>query len=416
VSKKSEAELAEARDENTSHARLQEIWNTSRSVRVRKAVASNPNADPSVLRSAARLYLDEVVKNPGFEMLHLFDTGDEWIRDVSLAYQDPGAFLMSRSSYFWSRGSVEAQLKACLLSDKLSSWVLNRVIDSISSSGLKRTIKNAEVKKRIRLLLMKELNGSGSWPFDLGCIIRLYTENVLNDEELRLAMANYGVGSCSYRKGSYVRFMSTLYKKYREAEEGAEKALFVELISRITLISRSYTLGWSDDVFYKDALLEWSGELYSRVFKIIANNRKNRFIISDNITWVGKIVTAYIKAKFLASERTDQVYSKEKLEEIHRFIKDYDLTNEQFNRFGFLVHGKEGPEELSKCHIEAKEFFIRAGCLGTWVSTSSKDPKYLIAEEVNNYLYERDGIGDTLLFNKCSVRKIVTLNDSTHIC
>ena len=416
MSSKSAAELTEAQSEETSPDRLSEIWNTSRSVKVRKAVASNPNADPLVLRQAARLYLDEVVENPGFEMLQLFDTGDQWVKDIASAYHDPTEFLSTRGAYYWSRGGTECYLKACLLSKKLDGWTLNRVVDNIPATGLRRAIKNPSVRERIRSIFVKELKeGSCSWPLDLGCVIRLYLENVINNDELKLALTNYGVGSCSARKTTYSGFVARLQQQYQDAKTQEEKNLFIELVGRTTIISRSYTLNWIHRGLDRESLLAWSGELYSKIFKMIADNCRHRSLIQDNIAWVGRIVTAYVKAKLLTGEEGERVYSKSDLENVYEFAREYNLVNEPFSQFGLTLHGNGGHEELVKCNIETKEFFLRAGCVGSWASTSGKDPRYLIAEEVNNHIYERDGIGSTLLFNKCSVRKIVTLDDSTHI-
>ena len=65
--------LSEAQNPNTSPERLREIWDTTKSTRVRKAVASSPNADTKTMSMAARLYIKEVIANPSFEVMNLFD-------------------------------------------------------------------------------------------------------------------------------------------------------------------------------------------------------------------------------------------------------------------------------------------------------------------------------------------------------
>jgi hypothetical protein len=416
VSKKSELELLEAQSEETSQERLGKIWETSRSVKVRKAVASNPNASPDVLKAAARLYLDEVVTNPGFEMLHLFDAGDVWIKDVADAYNDPDVFLMTNSMYYWvnSRNS-DSYLKACLLSKKLSSIALDRVLGNIAKASLRRTIKNPYVKQRIRELFISEVRGVTTWPFELGSVILLYMEGVIDREELRFALMNYGVGSSSAKKQLFTGFVSKLQQEYRDATSPSEQSLVVELLGRLIVISRSHTLNWMHSGFDRESLLNWTGDLYSRVFKLIVDNEFKRSIISSNIQWLGNIVATYVRAKFLTAEHGGYAYSKERLEGLYNFVAEHNLSSERFHSFGLMLHGKEGSEELAKCSMETKEFFIRAGCLGNWVSTSGKDPKYLLAEEVNNSIFDRSGISGDLLYNKCSVRKIVAFDDSTHI-
>ena len=415
MNKKCAAELLEAQNEETSHERLAELWSTSRSVKVRKAVASNPNASPSVLKEAARLYLEEVVQNPGFEMLHLFDAGDSWIREIAAAYNDPDAFIMSHGLYYWSRGNVDSYLKACLLSKKLSAISLNRVVESIPKASLRRTIKNPEVREHVRYIVISQLKSLTTWHFDLGSIMVLYMENIISKEELKLCLTNYSQGSSSAKKSSYTAFITQLQTEYLTAKTVEDKNEVAELLGRVIIISRSHALNWLYSPFESSALLEWSGELYSKIFKLIANGKIRRGLITENVRWVGGVVVSYLKVKFLAGREETARYSRNDLEQMFEFIKKYNLTGERFGEFGLLLHWKDVVDELANCSLEVKEFFARAGCLGSWVSTCNSDSKYAIVEEVNNAIYERDGITSNLLFNKCSVRKIVALDDTTHI-
>ncbi len=415
MSKKIPLDLLEAQSEETSSEKLAELWCRSRSIKVRKAVASNPNASPMVLKAAARLYLEEVVKNPGFEMLSLFDTGDNWIQDIAKAYDDPYSFILGKGIYYWNRANADSLLRACLLSKNLSAMPLNRILEYMPRSSLRRTIKNPEVRDRVRYLLVSELKRLNIWPFDLGSVIILYMEKVISREELKACLMNYSIGSTSVRKRLYTSFVNQLQMEYRNATTPEDKELMLELISRVVIVSRSHTLSWMYGAFNNDDLLTWSGELYSRVLEVISSSKVRRILISDNVRWVGSVVSSYLRLKFFTAKNGGHSYSKEGLEAAFAFIKQRNLTKETFSEYGLVLPSKEASQQLAGCSLEVKEFFIRTGCLGSWVSVHGNDPKYAIAEEVNNALYEKDGIEADLLFNSCSIRKIVTFDEATHI-
>ena len=116
MAKISNKELLEiAQNESTTPEQLSKIWITSKSIKVRKAVASNPNADALTLRAAARLYLEEVLDNPAFEMLKLFDD-NEWIQKLGEIYENPERWANGIGYYSRSTGQLEPFARAALLS------------------------------------------------------------------------------------------------------------------------------------------------------------------------------------------------------------------------------------------------------------------------------------------------------------
>ena len=134
---KSSEQLTLAQNEKTPETILIKLWDTSKSVRVRKAIAKNPNAGPKVLRSAARLYLEEVLENPGFFMLELFDE-DAWIKNLSEAYSNPEEFIDG----CWHRSVISKhQLGwACLLSPQLTSRAVNVIAQYVPSATCVQTL------------------------------------------------------------------------------------------------------------------------------------------------------------------------------------------------------------------------------------------------------------------------------------
>jgi hypothetical protein len=141
-----------ATDEGTPEAKLQEIWKTSKSGRVRKAVASNPNAGPGVLRKASRLYLEEVLSNPGFAVLELFDD-DPWISKLSMAYSSPWNFLLQygQEAYYAKASSSgwDHFGWAALLSPELDPPAMEKVLSFITVGTLRRALKNAGLAQKL---------------------------------------------------------------------------------------------------------------------------------------------------------------------------------------------------------------------------------------------------------------------------
>jgi hypothetical protein len=404
-------QLLLALDEGTSEKVLYELWNVSRSVKVRKAIAGNPNASPDVLRSAARLYLEEVLANPGFSMLELFDD-DPWISKVSLAYNEPRDFLMKYGSkmYYGRAGSFDHAGWAALLSPKLTALILEKVVGFMTSAALKRALKNPQVMRKMETLYQEALESRDTWPFSMEILLILKKEGVITREQLFQGLSNYGMGSVSSRKAVYVRYISSLHSDYSESNDLAEREFIARLLAKSYIVSRSHTMNWVCSSMTNSQIPEWGGELYSRVLMHMSNKSKS-YLISDNVRMVGTVVVQYLKNKFLSGP-----YKSKNFEDIYNFVKSNSIENFKFSRFGLMVSSKDSLDELSKCPVEVKTFFCKTGSLGSWAGATGNDPKYQIINEVNEAIYAGEGVRDcNLLFNQCSMRKVISLDDSTHI-
>lgn len=387
------------------------IWNHSRSVNVRKAIARNSNAGPRILRQAARLYLEEVLSNPGFAMLELFDD-DEWIRRVSTAYSDPDKYILEYNRLFYTSRAFNNDhfCWAILLSPKLKSWSLDRTVSAMSVGSFRRAVKNKEVRQKINAVYNEErLVATSSWPFSLTTLLTLYKEEVIDSEELYDGLSNYGAGSASASKSVFGKYIKSLHAEFAESEDANRKSSVVKLLAKTYIISRAHVFHWI--YLDRESLEQWGGELYTDVLsQMMKRPESNKIIISDNIHSIGSYVSSYIKSKFFKSNSV----SAETITEAYKYIMSHGLQDLEFSDLGIKFTLRDDIQELSKCAIEVKDFFCRSGCLGSWVSISLSDPKYSIIEEVNEHALRSSGI-EGLLFNKCSIRKVISFNDSTYV-
>ena len=62
-----------------------------------------------------------------------------------------------------------------------------------------------------------------------------------------------------------------------------------------------------------------------------------------------------------------------------------------------------------------KAFLVKCESLGSWVPVSDSDGMYKIFNDVNNDIYAKGGVSQNLLFRECSLRKIISISDSTYV-
>ena len=413
ASGKVKEQLQVALDESTSEQELRKIWRLSRSVNVRKAVASNPNAGPTVLREAARLYLEEVLENPGFSMLELFHD-DQWISRVSMAYNDPWNFLIKEcsSAYYIRSNSFDHFGWAALLSPQLNASALDRVTTFMSTAGFRRAIKSQKTMEKVKSLYVAAEESTRAWPFSLETMLLFYKEQVINPEQLLEGLSNFGPGSVSTRKSVFTKFIKDLHSEYIVAKSQGDIDMVAKTLAKCLLIARPHVMHWLWNCFSFKDLESWAGELYSRAMRyMISYSGSRTALIQDNIRAVGSVVTQHIKDVII----TDSP-STESITKAYQFISSHQLKDQKFSRYGLIINKGDGLCALKECDMEVKEFFCKAGCVGNWASTTGSDVKYKIINEVNEHIYAREGVGHgNLLFDKCSVRKVVSLDEGTFV-
>lgn len=411
-SKDVKEDLRLALDESTSEKTLHKIWGTSRSVKVRKAVASNPNAGPKLLREAARLYLEEVLSNPGFAMLELFND-DPWLMRVSAAYNDPWDFLIvQRNSIGYSRTLPNDHFGwAVLLSPKLDVECLDRCLQFMSKGAFRRAVKNPRILEKVRDLYHQALKSTKTWPFSLESVITLNNEKVIGLEDVFLGLSNYGQGSVSSPKSVFIKYLKSLHEVY--IADVSRKDFIPRLLGKLLIVSRSHTMQWIWNSFTNNEILSYAGELYAAAMQHMVNAVGSKIaLVHDNLRAVGSIVTQFLKAKFISKDSiTAQSFT-----DAYNFVKAYGLEAQKFSRFGLMLSDRTYLAELDECDIAVKEFFCRAGCLGNWASATGSDVKYKILNEVNDHIHTKNGVDpQLLLFDKCSIRKVVSISEDTYI-
>lgn len=406
-------DLVLALDEGTPENELFALWRTSKSVKVRKAVASNPNAGPRLLREAARLYLEEVLSNPGFSMLELFDD-DPWLMKVSAAYNNPWDFLLAnRGTLGFSRTQSHDYFGwAILLSPNLDSASLDKCVQYISLGAFRRAIKTPSTLGKVQEIYRSELNYGATWPFSLETLIILSNENVITQEEVFAGLSNYGLGSTSASKSTFTKYIKKLHCAY--ATDSFQRDFIPRLLGKLLLVSRSHTMHWMWNSFTTQEVLSWAGDLYAATLRHMTKVVGSKIsLVVDNLRAVGTIVTQLLNSKFI---KKNGPTTSQDLTNVYKFVKAYGLEDQKFSRFGLVLTNDKTMDELDKCEIEVKEFFCRAGCLGNWASASDSNTKYKILNDVNNYIYAKNSIDvERLLYTKCSTRKVISLDDDTYI-
>jgi hypothetical protein len=392
-------QLSIAQNEGSSQEELLFLWKNSKSIVVRKALASNSNASPEVLRQASRLYLEEVLSNSGFSMLQLFDD-DPWIKNLSLAYSSPDDFLLLRNNNYAIRRktfSNDTYWWAMLLSPNLkSSWCLEKILLSISGTTLKRAIKKLQVRTKIFDIAI-----SGN-ELSLCSVLVLYREDLITDEVFYQSLCKFGISSTSTSKFLFKRTLDLLHKKYFNTEDVLLKELIARNIAALLLVVRLHAYSWivsnnSDEI----------GELYTKVLKyMLPHHKTKKSLTRDGVRKIGTIVTTYIRRRFLKTPTTEAITNA------YNYIKANELTPFKFSEFGLIFTSENAINGMLSCSDEVKDFFARGGCLGNWVAVS-ETPKFYILNGVNELAYLTGGL-DNLLFKECTIRKIIAF-DNTYV-
>ena len=195
---------AKACDPSATPVELRTLWDSTKSVRVRKAVASNPNCDSSTMRIAARLYIKEVIANPSFELLNLFNE-DKTVKVLYEAYTDPQA--MSRAYNLMSMKSADRinVARALLVSPKLNSArILQEVCAVLNSVEFKREIKDQNVNSNVTKIAKKHV-----CEFRLPTLMFLFHNGIIDINDVIKSLESTDSQVCVSTKGSYMGFLGT---------------------------------------------------------------------------------------------------------------------------------------------------------------------------------------------------------------
>lgn len=199
-------------DPCATQEQLKEAWDATKSTRVRKAVASNPNCDSATMCMAARLYLREVIANPSFELLNLFDE-DKFVKRIYDAYSDPQLFYGQRDllSIRNTGGDRVNTARALLVSPQLrSAKILQDICATLTGAEFSRELKDADVFDNVREVARGNLGY-----FGLSCLMFLSHHGVIDTPEFGKALSLSSSPSQHYTpKGQYTGFVEKHMSDY----------------------------------------------------------------------------------------------------------------------------------------------------------------------------------------------------------
>lgn len=399
MAKISNKELLEiAQNESTTPEQLSKIWDTSRSVKVRKAIASNPNANAFTLRAAARLYLEEVLENPAFEMLKLFDE-DSWIKKIGEIHENPETWVNGVGYYSRSTGQLEPFARAALLSPQLNPYSMVSILEFLSVSSLTRAFKNSKTRENSRKMIF-EFAGD----FTMEALFKAYNSGLYNEEELYQCLRRMAsIGSMSCRKSTYTRTIKTLLKEYEEKPEEVSPTLSIVLLA-----SRASCVDWVKYHFTTKHLnaIATTIKAAKKLFKK-SHGKPPSSSSKTNIRVISSIVTG------LLWEPLDFEGRKKNLGNFYKAICKLGLENHEWGdskkTWGAVVLTNELCESLKNEDIRVKVFYVKNKCLGNWFHVQKSSTKFEIVEEVNQWLYERGGI-ENVLYKQIDLKKIISIS------
>jgi len=399
MAKVSNKELLEiAQNEATPPEQLNKIWNSSKSVKVRKAVASNPNANALTLRAAARLYLEEVLENPAFEMLKLFDE-DSWIKKIGEIHDNPEMWANGIGYYSRSTGQLEPFARAALLSPQLNQYSMVSIVEFLPVSSLNRAFKYSKTRENSRKMIF-EFAGN----FTMEALFKAYNSGLYNEEEFYQCLRRMAsIGSMSCRKSTYTRTIKALLKKYDEKPEEVGPTLSI-----ILLASRASCIDWVKYHFTTKHLDVVAATIKAakKLFKK-SHGRPPSSTSKTNIRVISSIVTG------LLWEPLDFEQRKKNLGTFYKAICKLELENHEWGdskkTWGAVILTNELCESLKAEDIKVKAFYVRNKCLGNWFHVQKSSTKFEILEEVNQWLYERGGI-ENVLYKHIDLKKIISIS------
>lgn len=375
----------------------------SRSPKVRKAVASNPNASAKVLRAAARLYLEEVLENPGFEMLKLFDD-DKWVAKIGEIHDNPGTWVSGIGYFSRATDVLEPFARAALLSPALHVSQLATILDFLPVSSLKRAFKHPKTKNKIYEMVWDA-------PYDLTYegLFKAYNAELYDEMGFfECLKKSASIGSMSCRKSTYTRTVRALLKKFEANEFEAGSALSVILLS-----SRASCVNWVQGLFGDTHLPIIAGAIHAAKKAGKPQGRKPSGPTKSIVRQLTSIISSIVWYNLDFEGR------KTSLSATYKRLCQLGLEghawgdSKQTSPYAIQLTNQLA-YELEKEPINVKAFYVRAKCLGTWFHVQKSDAKYRIVDEVNQWLYERGGV-DNMIYKSIPINKVISISEDTII-
>lgn len=307
-----------ATDPGADQKTLRDVWDATKSSRVRKAVVSNPNCDSVTMKMGARLYIKEVVNNPSFELLKIFDE-DKFVSTLYSAYTEPDTFLATKNIRSIKAGNDRVNVaRAILTSPKLKKInSLVEVCSVLTSAEFKRELKDEEVKKNVKDVAKRNLHH-----------LKLPTVSfLLQNDILDLKDVDVALDTCkeSYRtsKGTYLGFIKSVLKPAMEGDDFSYRVLFKYLAAnRADNIKDMIKESVKESLFQTPYFLKVMGSLYRDFLAVeVTHKRKScddsvrkyryggyySFNDSDHSKYLAKLIWSVIAVRNMASQSLEEM-------------------------------------------------------------------------------------------------------------
>lgn len=157
--------LQQALDPFQTSQSLLEIWKATKSPRVRKAVAANPNCTTDLLKVSARLYVREVLSNPSLEIVMTF-LDDPFVDALWAVWEDPDRCVkgcISGKVKSIKRSELQILYNTALVSPKLKHIdSLLKILYYLPKGDVRREFKDKGLFERLRGIVTRgSISGIG---------------------------------------------------------------------------------------------------------------------------------------------------------------------------------------------------------------------------------------------------------------
>lgn len=356
-----------ASDPKSTPKALKEVWEETKSSKVRRAVASNLNCDKNTMKMAARLYLKDVLNNPSLEILKLF-TDDEFIARMFEAYEKPDMFAKSKHV----RGNSsdrELFIRTMLLSPQLSSKpALDAIFSGLNTTVIKRELKDEEVRSRVRKIAM---GGSGLAPHNSSIVLDLYSTGVIDLTEFENYLSSCSPGSIhECGSGSIKRLMESQLEKLSAENYSLVFKLMVSCSTRSVRRSIASVLTKSSgEKFLPLVSLLYTDILCFDVLRLREVNKSNktwyyqrRLDSRTSSFHISKEIWKYLDAKYVSKDK-DKDEVEVDFNQLMAEIKNAGLMTEYAGfdpgiRVGFSDVASKVKLVSSLVEIESDEDFV----------------------------------------------------------
>ena len=402
-----------AEDPKATKADLSKVWSSTTSPKIRKAIAMNGNADISILKMSARLYVKEVLHNPTLELIHLFE-GDPFVCGLKECYDDPKKAIYNRIVYRQSVKDRSLFIRAMLLSKSLDySTLSSHVLPALSPTEFRRELNDKDVRDRIKKLItdscLKNLfQAKSRGKRDLVGLFKLgknntervsdlftyYKSGLISKDEIKNVVYMVGANTVNNYSGNSIA-INLIVECMGEGDiESAVKLLLCG--NHITMVSVGKKIAESNDI--KKDIAKYAKayvDCFATIIEIYAsygwkNLPRGSTFPSEYI--YEAILEIAMAACFGSSKRKELVdLSKEELEAFHKFCIDigFDKYASYAISRSMTIKDNKSLYALDECSDDVIKFYLYNNFVVNKLTISTSLANVMrVLEEIN----QSDGI------------------------